>query len=137
MNASPARRYLPAFGLGLLVGVAIGVHLWRWDPFHHPKGGDPTPRIVERFSRDLKLTPEQKTRLTAILEKTRGKMQALQGKSCADFQAIQKETAAAIEKILTPEQRPVFVKMEKKHIARLREKGRGPMGSCPPPPVQP
>ena len=137
MKFAWVRRNLPAFGLGLLVGIAIGVHLWRCNPFHHPRGGNPTSRIVERFSRDLKLTPDQKTRLAAILEKTHDKMTALQAKSGADFQAIQKETATAIEKILTKDQLPVFIKMEKKHIARMQKRGHGPMDACPPPPEKP
>jgi len=136
MNTTWARRYLPAFGLGLLVGVAIGVHLWRCNPFHH-QGGNPTTRIVERFARDLKLAPEQKVKLAAILDKTHNKMQAMKAKSCADFQAIQKETATAIEKILTKEQLPVFIGMEKKHLVRMGKKGRGPMNACPPPPELP
>ena len=133
MKTAGISRHLPAFGLGLLVGAAIGVHLWRCNPFHHPKG-DPTQRIVERFSRDLQLSPEQKTRLTAILEKTHTRMETLRTKSAADFQSLQKETATAIEKILTKEQLPVFIKMEKKHIARMKKMARGPMGACPPPP---
>jgi len=137
MNTNWMRRYLPAFGLGLLVGVAIGLHLWRCNPFHHPKSGDPTSHIVDRFSHDLKLTPEQTKKLTVILEKTHDKMTALQAKSAANFQAVQKETASAIEGILTKEQLPLFIKMEKKHIARMQRKGLGPMGVCPPPPGKP
>lgn len=137
MNKNWARRYLPAFGLGLLVGIAIGVHQWRWNPFHHHRGGNPATRIIERFSRDLNLTPEQKVKLAVILEKTHDKMQAVKAESCADFQALQKETATAIEKILTREQLPIFIGMEKKHLVRMRKKSHGPADSCPPPPPNP
>jgi Spy/CpxP family protein refolding chaperone len=136
MNTTWMRRYLPAFGLGLLVGVAIGVHLWRCNPFHH-KGGNPTTRIVERFGRDLKLAPEQKAKLAVILDRTHNRMLALKTKSSAEFQALQKETATAIEKILTKEQQVLFAAMEKKHLVRMQKGGHGPEGSCPPPPDKP
>jgi len=129
VNPPAWRRWVLPFIVGLLVGLAVGVHLWRCNPFrghHEPKPG----RLVEKFSRQLGLSPEQKEKLAAILEKGHGRMKDLHEKTAPHFEAIQKDTAIAIEKILTPEQLEKFRKIERKCLLPRNAKGQK---RCPPP----
>ena len=78
------------------------------------------------FSRDLKLSADQRTKLTAILERTHKRIEALRNEAGPKFEAIRKDTAREIEKILTPGQLPLFRQHEKKWEARHHEPGHGP-----------
>lgn len=113
-----------ALAVGLAAGVAIGLHMPRWAFMHMHRGGNPTARMVEKFSRDLKLDAAQREKLTAILERTHKRVMDLRKGVGPRFEAIRRETSAEIAKILTPEQAARFREMEKKWDARHR--GRKP-----------
>lgn len=122
MNRFGQRHLIWTFILGLAGGTALGLNLHRWcRPWGHGRG-DPTPRLVERFGRQLTLAPEQKRQLTVILEGTHRRFTALRGDVHPKFEAIRRETDAAIEKILTPEQVTRYRELRRKrdaHRARL------------------
>ncbi len=109
-----------ALAVGVAAGLALGLHLPRWGLLRPHRGGDPTARLVDRFSRDLKLTAEQRTKLTAILENTHKRIVGLHREEGAKFEAIRKETSRRIEKILTPDQAKRFHELEKRWEARHR-----------------
>jgi Spy/CpxP family protein refolding chaperone len=122
-----------SLAVGVAAGVALGLHLPRWSLLRPHRGGDPTAHMVDRFSRDLKLTAEQRTKLTAILEKTHKRLMSLRKEAGPKFEAIRKETSRAIEKILTPEQAKRFHEMEKKRAAHHRGPGSRAGGPGPGP----
>jgi hypothetical protein len=110
--------------------VAIGIHLWRWNPLRHHGDGNPTSHIVEKFTHKLKLTGDQQKKLTVILEKSHARMEDLRRNSLPKFQGIQKDTALQIEKILDSGQLEKFRAMEKKMLARHGDKGMEPGKPC-------
>jgi len=130
MNPPGLRRYVLPFSLGLLVGIAAGIHLWKWNPLRHHGNGNPTSHIVNKFSHKLKLTADQQKKLTAILEKSHARMEDLRKNSFPKFQAIQKDTASQIERILDSGQLDKFRAMEKKMLARRDKRGMEPGKPC-------
>jgi hypothetical protein len=69
----------------------------------------PAPAMVmRRLVRDLNLTPEQQTQLDQIFADRRKRIEQIQGEVQARFDSEQRDLRAAIEKILTPEQRKRF-----------------------------
>jgi len=124
-----------SLAVGIAIGLALGLHLPRWRLMHGHRGGDQTSHMVDRFSRDLKLTAEQRTKLTAILENTHKRIVSLHKEEGTKFEAIRKETSRAIERILTPEQAKRFHEMEKRREAHRR--GPGAKAGCPGPGPEP
>jgi Spy/CpxP family protein refolding chaperone len=93
------------FLLGLLVG-GVGSHLWgervwgRQEPA--PRQGPPSrARIVNDFTRELQLTPDQQEKIGAIIDDTRVQAQA-------QHEKIRQQGRDRIRAILTPEQLPKF-----------------------------
>ena len=72
-----------------------------------------TQRTVERFTRDLHLTPEQAQQLTAILDETRQQYRAQED-------ATRQEARNRIRALLNDEQRPLYEEI----IARVDERRR-------------
>ncbi len=114
------RRYrLWHLGLALIVGAAggaaFGLHRGRWEAHRYmAAGGPPTARMVERFGRRLHLTEDQKQKLAPILDRAKQRMVVLHGDTAPRVEAIRRESAAAIERILTPDQVAPFRAMQKK-----------------------
>ena len=77
-------------------------------------------QMLERFGRELKLTPEQKTQVGAILEAKRQKIEALRAEMRPRFQEIRRTTQLDIRRQLTPEQQPKFERMEAESQAHLK-----------------
>jgi len=87
----------------------------------------PGPSVEQRLDRlteQLKLTDEQKPKVKTVLEEETKKMQDLRGDTSVSredrmdkIQTIQKETAAKLKGILTPEQ---YEKYEKLPVGRRR-----------------
>lgn len=107
------RQVLPALAAGLLAGAALG----RWAHRHH--GGERHfTRMVESFSRELDLTPEQRTRLEAVLEAKRRSFRALHDELRPRFEELRRSAKEEIAAILTPDQRPRFEKVEAEWAAK-------------------
>ncbi|HEX5042785.1 MAG TPA: hypothetical protein VFV75_07750 [Candidatus Polarisedimenticolaceae bacterium] len=118
MNAqrSGVLALLAAFALGIVTGASL-LHLW-----HAERGfpGPPPPRQppLVHLQRELHLTPEQSTRIRAVLE---------EGRSTLHDQA--ESVRAHIREVLTPEQRSRFDAM--------RPPPPPPPPFAPPPPPPP
>lgn len=112
---SPLKKILIAFLIGSLVGWFAATRSFE-SPMHGKRG-----QLVEKFSRELKLTPDQKEKVRVILEAKRAQFKALREELRPKFDEIRLSSRAEIEKILTPEQIPAFKKMESDWQAR-REK---------------
>ncbi|HXG58816.1 MAG TPA: hypothetical protein VNL91_07320 [Thermoanaerobaculia bacterium] len=111
------------FVAGALVGVAADRFYLasRRDRFPSYFARAMTPRIVKHLDRRLDLTPDQRRQVEEVLERHRGRIDAI---SRATRPQIRREIEAAnaeIEKILTPEQRERFAKMKMRiHQRRAR-----------------
>ena len=66
------------------------------------------PGLANALANDLRLTPDQKTKLDAILAERQKRIQQVQDDVRNKFQSEQRDLRAEIEKILTPEQRKRF-----------------------------
>ena len=110
---------LVGFGLGWGVAYHLGPQLWRG---HHHK-----QELLQQFSATLHLTPEQYTKVAAILEEKEQKIEALRATMKPRFEDIRTSTSAEIRQLLTPEQQPKFDAVEAEWNAR-RERFRKQWG---------
>jgi hypothetical protein len=99
------------FLLGLLVG-AFGNHLWGERVWGHSVAERPGPpsraRIVNDFTRELQLTPDQQKELGSIMDETRAQVRALYQPLDGRHEQIRQQGRERIRAILTPEQLPKF-----------------------------
>src|SRR5688572_7922879 len=116
----PWKEILVAFVIGAIVG---GFAVTR--SFERPmprKGG---AHLVEKFSRELNLSSEQKEQVRRILKSKREQFRALRDQLKPRFDELRNSSRSEIEKILTPEQIPAFRQMEqrwKEKRTRQKEK---------------
>lgn len=101
------------FLLGLLCG-GVGTHLWgqrvwggRQEMAGHP-GPPSRARIVNDFTRELQLTPDQQAKIGSIIDNTRAQVRALYQPLDAQHEQIRQDARARIRAVLTPEQLPKF-----------------------------
>jgi protein CpxP len=104
------------------------------------RGGSPEQRL-QMMQTELNLTPDQTTKVKAILEDGRTKMMALRdaGGTPEDnrpkMMALREAETAQIKAVLTDDQKPKFDAMEARQRDRMR--GGGGNGAAPPPPPPP
>jgi Spy/CpxP family protein refolding chaperone len=122
--------------LVLLAGVAIGYFLhhavqWRHGPPGFGVGGPPSgpppqlkSRMLERLDRELKLTPEQHTKIDSVLTRRETDLRALMAETRPRFDSIATRTRSEIQEVLTPEQREEFAKIVQR-IESRRGRARG------------
>ena len=129
MKTEPHRiwgHWLPlalGFAAGLAMGLALGPLVLRVLPPFPPRVAD----MVARFSRDLDLSPDQRRELSAILERTRGRLADLHRDVRPKLEAIREAADAEIEKILTRDQVERFRRIRKHMVPP----GLGPEGGEP------
>ena len=117
MNGS-TRAITLACLAGLLVGAAGGwwagrdlfPRRWSWEQRYE--------KMLERFSSELKLTPEQKGQVKVLLDAKRKKMEALKDEVRPRREEVRQATRTEIRKLLSPEQQTKFDRMEKEWQAR-------------------
>jgi len=112
---------LAAFALGIVTGAAL-LHLWHAERGF--PGGPPPPRDppIAHLERELHLTPEQSSRIRAVLEEGR-----------TSFHDQAEAVRGRIREVLTPEQRTRFDAMRPPPPPPPPPFG-GPPGPPPPPP---
>ena len=100
------------FLLGLLVG-GVGNHLWgervwgRQEPAVH-MGPPSRARILNDFTHELQLSPEQQYKIGGIIDDTRAQVRALYSPLDAQHEKIRQQCRDRIRAVLTPEQVPKF-----------------------------
>jgi Spy/CpxP family protein refolding chaperone len=153
---NPWIKYAGVLVLGVLLGLAAGA----WTARHHffksmgaVERRDPGQRILKKLDSELKLTPDQRTKVEAIFAENRRKMDALRAEiepkmealrkaTEPRFEALKKENEDAIRKVLTPEQAKKYdeikARWEKKHPRMGGHEGfmQG-HGGTPPPGMHP
>jgi hypothetical protein len=117
METIKARReagilFVAVFVLGVVFG-GVGNHLWN----EHVSGEQITvvttphatrDQLIDNFCQVVKLTPEQRKQLGAIMDDTSAKWKALYAPLNAQKEAIRQEGRERIRAILTPSQIPKF-----------------------------
>jgi len=103
-----------AFLCGILIGVAADhaylLHARRLMPSRFP--GHVPRLMVDHLSRNLDLTPQQRTTVEQILERRRARVASIWTNVRPQITREIEETNAEIEKILTPEQKEKFAKVK-------------------------
>ena len=122
-------RSLNGVVISLLIGFALGTLFGQWyahesfrSHWKHP-GMRQRMRehMVEKMSKKLNLTKDQKARMTEIFEAKRPQMLALQAETRPKFEALRKSTQAEIRKILNSDQQKKFDEMHAKMEERWKE----------------
>lgn len=115
---TPWKEVLVALLIGLVVGWFAAGKLQ-----HERMVGWKHGRMLERFSRELNLTPDQKSKVQKIMEDSRTKLEALHTEMGPKFDEIRNASKQEIRAILTPEQTAKFDTLEAKWEA-VRQKRR-------------
>jgi Spy/CpxP family protein refolding chaperone len=109
------------FVLGLLVG-GVTMKLVAHRLFFHPMMGEHRQdHMLNRLSSKLKLSPEQKEKVGAILTTAHQQMEALSKETGPKFEAIRNSTSDQIRSVLTPEQLTKFNEMHEKFDRKAKE----------------
>ncbi len=125
MPDSRARVWFSLFVLAVFcVGLALGLVLGRrMPPASGGPGmsmGPPAPRggpagragrggmLIERLDRELQLTADQKTRVRAIFDARRSRLEALQRDIAGRAEQEQRDLQTELRGVLTPEQQERF-----------------------------
>ena len=105
------------FLCGTLTGAVAG-NIWHnWGPWSTSAQADQpysTQHTVERFTRELSLTPQQANELIQILDETHANYRQLEDQQ----EIIRQEGRTRIREILTNEQKPKYEQM----LARIEAK---------------
>ena len=109
---------LIGFALGTVFGQRHGEESWR----AHWKKGSKRQEMVERFSKELHLSADQKNQVAAIFEAKHPQMEILRDEMKPKFEALRASTQAEIRKLLTPEQEKKFDEMNAKMEERWKER---------------
>ena len=134
---------LAVFCVGLAGGVLIGrrlspdrVRVFRPPPgadFRGPMGGPgerigggaPAGRLIERLTRELDLTSDQRSKIEGVLSGRRARLDTLQQDVRSKFEAEQESLRNEIRAFLSPEQQQKFDEREKELRGRFGGR-RGP-----------
>jgi Spy/CpxP family protein refolding chaperone len=79
-------------------------------------------RMREHFSRDLDMTPEQKTQMDAILQTSRQKLDGVFSETETRVQEVRNSTRAQIRQLLLPAQQTIFDQLQAKWAAKNKKK---------------
>lgn len=91
-------------------------------------GGPPTEAFVNELDQTLKLTADQKTKITAIIEASRPRLRTLQEDVSKKFSDEQQAVNTEITKVLTPDQAKKLEDLQKERRGGpfgFRGRGRG------------
>ncbi len=137
MNPKYARLWLAVFVLVVFAaGLAAGTLLTRRVEFFRgprvvdfnrrgpvPFARPPEERMIERLSRELDLSDEQRHQLDQVLAERRARLQDFHESVRAEFEREQRELRDAIKNVLTDEQR---VRFDEDRSLRLQRRGGPP-----------
>lgn len=111
------------FVCGALTGIAatnVWINGWPWHASANADASYSTQHRVEKFTRELSLTPEQAKQLNQILDETHNAYRELEKQQ----EAIRQNGRARIREILTAEQKPKYEQLLAKIEANRRRRRR-------------
>jgi hypothetical protein len=119
-------------GLVFLSGAVLGAFLHRLYTVSAVSANAPRNpeefrrRYMEEMKSRLKLTPDQVTALSTILDETRTRVRATRESIEPDIQKIRDEQQAKVHEILRPDQRGEYDKMRVEREAEIKRRGPRP-----------
>ena len=100
------------FLLGVLVGVVgnhfYGERVWGGKELALPAKSPSRTQVLNDFTRELQLTPDQQGKVGVIIDETRAQVHALYAPLDAQHDQLRQQARARIRAILTPDQLPKF-----------------------------
>lgn len=113
----------------LIIGIAIGTMYGHWNAqenkrHHWQKKSDYRQHMMDKFSKKLNLTPEQKEKIIAIFDKAHPEMVELQAEVKPKFDKLRNQTQAEIRQELTPKQQTQFDQMNAEREERRKERSK-------------
>jgi Spy/CpxP family protein refolding chaperone len=115
-----------------VAGAVSGAVFYRWARLDEPGERVPLPPgDLGRMLHELNLTSEQRTKMKAVFERHRPKLDAVLRETFPKVRAVQDEIDAELETLLTAEQRQRFTDMRKRRPppgAPMGPGGFGPPG---------
>ena len=126
---------LAAFVAGLVVGIAGDrvylIHTRQYFPSR--AGRSMAKHLVDRLDRELHFDAAQRTRVEAILEQHRQRIDTIWSSVRPQVDKELAATNAEIDQVLTPEQRPKFKAIQMRMRSRAHRGGGAPPPGPPPP----
>jgi len=124
-NRKPVLWLMIVFALGLVLGVLASELAGGWGIFGgRGRRGDWRQHAVERFTRELSLSAEQRQQLETILDETKKKYQGISETTRPQYEAARQEGRERIRAILSPEQKVKFEELireiDREHAERRR-----------------
>jgi Spy/CpxP family protein refolding chaperone len=124
------------FVLGMAAGAGL-TRMMRFGPPFGPRRPPPPPSpamMADRLTRDLSLTPEQRTQLEVVLRQGSERLERFHAETGDAYGKLRKELDADIERLLTPEQQVKFrARRPGPRDGRPPRDGGPPRGGPPPP----
>src|SRR2546423_15058198 len=134
MNSALRWKLIAGFVLVFLAGGATGVFVSATTA-HHFFGahhhGFAAQAMKNRFQRQLKLTDEQLTKISPIIEKTGAQLEQIRGDTGRRVRETIAEAHREIAPNLTPEQQQRLKEMEARHRRWFRHRGPGRVTPAP------
>lgn len=112
--------FVLTFLLGAVIG-AVGLYLYAWYGGHWRRPMN-RGQFVQDLTRQLKLSEQQASRLTQIMNDSRKKYDELHNQVRPQFEALRDETDSEIRQILTPDQVSKFDEL----VRQWRSRGLPP-----------
>ncbi len=132
-----------SFLVGALVGALVSalIHVFLFRPQRHfgPRPPDPQTMqqmLLDRFTRELSLTSEQKEQISPVVIDLHKKMLALRLSQESEIDKLMSQTDDEVAKYLSPEQQKKFVEVRERFKERRKkdEEFLKSGGGMPPPP---
>jgi hypothetical protein len=108
-----------AFLIGLLMGTFAGPFLFHrvmhrhWDRQHRHD------RLLKKFSSKLKLSPDQREKISQILDANRPKVDAIFTETRTKLETVRQDTGLEIKKILSADQQKKYDELDIKMKERM------------------
>ena len=115
------------FAAGAMAGAAAGYSFRRGSPPKPPQPGQMTERLCDRFTRDLKLTPEQRHQIEPIVRESVEEISRLQHECGHKIRDAIRASHQKMAAFLKPDQIAELEKIERRHAERFN-RGHPPEG---------
>ncbi|MDE2292231.1 MAG: hypothetical protein KGL53_09120 [Elusimicrobia bacterium] len=108
------------FAAVFVLGAAAGAGAMLLPRVLRPSPQRRFARMVDRFSSELKLRPDQKEKVEAVFEARRKRADELHAQFQSSFEALRSSTTADIRAVLDPDQQARFDALRARWEARRR-----------------